>query len=736
MKQILKFVIVFYLFVLFYSISANAEVADIYQSYKLTVISTDVQNTYNATSKEVLLGKLTLLEYSNKKDMSTAYKELSKKYTVAKDEDIEIEEEKYDKDSEYYLNEYFVKDKMRLDKAQEYASTSEEDPIKVGVLDTGGYNEDKYISDRIGKNSMEYSIEEKDKDGKKVTNTYPVDYSLGGNLHGSEVTGLILDGTPDNVSVNFYMCNCYAMVDEDGDGVKETIKGISKLTDVTKAVNSLIGDGCTVAHTSLGIVPDSLEEDSLEVLEIVFESLEEKNIPLIASAGNSVESNYYIPQKYDSTIVVGSIDGNNKISGFSATGTNVDFVAPGENINVISGYQASGTSFASPFITAFVADLMCKKTYSNVKEVEEDLKHYCTGLSPNKNELSEWKKDFGWGLPYFHTEEEECSLLGWHDYTEWKTIESTCTDTGITERECKKCGKIEKGDIIPAKGHKWKIDEVEASCTTCGYKTRTCSVCNTVETYDKKDPTGHSPVTVTNTSSTCTHKGHFTSKCRVCGVVLEDKDKEIDPNKHDGEVIESTIKGSCVTPLTLVRTCSACGKEMGRDYFGYDKHKYVLSQTTEKYQIYRCSVCGAIRRDEIKGSTTENKTEGNNSTTTEANKTESSKNTEKSTEVSKTEGSVSNATVILPKFIVRTAQQGKKSIAVKIKKKKGYRVQLQLSTNKKFKKSTNKYITSGKYTFKKLKSKKKYYLRWRVYRKVDGKTVYSNWSKVKKIKIK
>lgn len=50
------------------------------QGYKLTVISTDVKKTYNATSKEVLLDKLTLLEYSNKKDMSTAYRELSKKY--------------------------------------------------------------------------------------------------------------------------------------------------------------------------------------------------------------------------------------------------------------------------------------------------------------------------------------------------------------------------------------------------------------------------------------------------------------------------------------------------------------------------------------------------------------------------------------------------------------------------------------------------------------------------------
>lgn len=71
---------------------AKAEEVSVPPGYTLTVISTDVQNTYNATSKEVLLNKLTLLEYSNKKDISTAYRELSKKYTVAKDEDIEIEE--------------------------------------------------------------------------------------------------------------------------------------------------------------------------------------------------------------------------------------------------------------------------------------------------------------------------------------------------------------------------------------------------------------------------------------------------------------------------------------------------------------------------------------------------------------------------------------------------------------------------------------------------------------------
>lgn len=88
----IKFIFVLLVLLLINNNIVKAEEISVPPSYILTVISTDVQNTYNATSKEVLLNKLTLLEYSNKKDMSTAYRELSKKYTVAKDEDIEIEE--------------------------------------------------------------------------------------------------------------------------------------------------------------------------------------------------------------------------------------------------------------------------------------------------------------------------------------------------------------------------------------------------------------------------------------------------------------------------------------------------------------------------------------------------------------------------------------------------------------------------------------------------------------------
>ena len=69
---------------------------------------------------------------------------------------------------------------------------------------------------------------------------------------------------------------------------------------------------------------------------------------------------------------------------------------------------------------------------------------------------------------------------------------------------------------------------------------------------------------------------------------------------------------------------------------------------------------------------------------------------------------------------------------------KGY--QIQFATDKKFKKNkktvnVNKQKTTKK-TVKKLKSKKKYYVRIRTYKVSNGKKVYSSWSKTKTVKTK
>lgn len=98
-------------------------------------------------------------------------------------------------------------------------------------------------------------------------------------------------------------------------------------------------------------------------------------------------------------------------------------------------------------------------------------------------------------------------------------------------------------------------------------------------------------------------------------------------------------------------------------------------------------------------------------------------------------------TVKPKKTSIKKLSKGKKKFTVtwaKISGVKGY--QIQYSSDKKFKKN-NKSVTvtkqkTTKATVKKLKSKKKYYVRVRTYKTVNGKKIYSSWSKVKSVKTK
>ena len=103
---------------------------------------------------------------------------------------------------------------------------------------------------------------------------------------------------------------------------------------------------------------------------------------------------------------------------------------------------------------------------------------------------------------------------------------------------------------------------------------------------------------------------------------------------------------------------------------------------------------------------------------------------------------VGSKTVKIGGTKVKKATKGKNSKSAKITLKKvksvqGY--QIQFSTTKNFKKvlvkkSVKKYKVTV--TSKKLKGKKKLYVRARAYKKVNKKTYYGNWSAVKKVTIK
>ena len=93
----------------------------------------------------------------------------------------------------------------------------------------------------------------------------------------------------------------------------------------------------------------------------------------------------------------------------------------------------------------------------------------------------------------------------------------------------------------------------------------------------------------------------------------------------------------------------------------------------------------------------------------------------------------------MPTTTITSVKAENKTIKVKWKKRAnitGY--QIQVATDKKFKKNAKTVVVKKQKTttatIKKLKSKKKYYVRIRTYKNSNNKKIYSPWSKVKSTK--
>lgn len=106
-------------------------------------------------------------------------------------------------------------------------------------------------------------------------------------------------------------------------------------------------------------------------------------------------------------------------------------------------------------------------------------------------------------------------------------------------------------------------------------------------------------------------------------------------------------------------------------------------------------------------------------------------------------GSMKSTFLIIPKKPTLSSVKSPKKKQLKITWKKDKTVsgyQVQYSTSKKFYKSKSKAVTVSKKstskTISKLKSNKKYYVRVRSYKTINGKKVYGSWSSVKYAKIK
>lgn len=237
---------------------------------------------------------------------------------------------------------------MQSDEAENYLLnhniTSEK--ITVAILDTGA---------RFGAKMLEGRVSDS---GINTSSSGTENSAYDDNDHGTKVAGIVVNNTPENVEIV-----AYKVLNENG---------LATSVSVALGIQAAIEDNVDVINLSLG---------GTEYSEILYEAITEayeNNIVIVCSSGNDNEDTAnYFPASFEETITVGSIDEKGNRSFFSNWGEEVDFVAPGHNINVTNDQKDYGTSFSAPFVTSAVAMVKSVSDDMSAKQVKECLIQSC-----------------------------------------------------------------------------------------------------------------------------------------------------------------------------------------------------------------------------------------------------------------------------------------------------------------------------------------------------------------------
>ena len=178
------------------------------------------------------------------------------------------------------------------------------------------------------------------------------------NGHGTGIAGLI--GAKDNkdgIKGVFPDAEIYSVKAFD-----EDLK--SPLSRIVEGIYWGIENDMDIINMSFGTTVNSA------VLHQAVKDAESAGILLIAAAGNTEHQDINYPAAYDEVIAVGSINAEGKLAELTSTGTELELLAPGEQVCTTGLFYGtigvSGTSIATAQVTGAAAMLKAKdKTKSN-----------------------------------------------------------------------------------------------------------------------------------------------------------------------------------------------------------------------------------------------------------------------------------------------------------------------------------------------------------------------------------
>lgn len=226
--------------------------------------------------------------------------------------------------------------------------------VTVAVIDSGAELSHSDLQGRISSGGYNFILEN--------------DHIYDVNGHGTAVAGVIAAKTNNKLGIA---------------GVAGTVDvrilplqvanyaGEIYISDVISAIDYAIAEGVDVINLSLGSTDYSAIENKAVQRAI------QAGIIVVASAGNSGNSDYSYPASYDNVISVGAINSSEQIADFSTYNDRVSLVAPGVAIyscSLNNTYASlNGTSFSAPMVTGIAAVLRTVQPSLAVSEVKDIL---------------------------------------------------------------------------------------------------------------------------------------------------------------------------------------------------------------------------------------------------------------------------------------------------------------------------------------------------------------------------
>ena len=229
--------------------------------------------------------------------------------------------------------------------ALDYYKSKIKPNINIAILDSGiNYNHELF-KNRVVRTHTDFSTDASDDEMDKYG-------------HGTNVAGAIAKSTPSNVRVS-----CYKIHNQNGEGTSATalaaFEYIKQLSNKPDIIN------CSFATRSgLGTVVDELVD---------------MGITVVAGAGNEGKEVYQQPAIFDSAITVAATNRYGSAWSSSNYGSCVDIAAPGDYVYTAdmssnTAYEfASGTSLATPFVSAAAAYVLMNNRKYTPEQVKQEL---------------------------------------------------------------------------------------------------------------------------------------------------------------------------------------------------------------------------------------------------------------------------------------------------------------------------------------------------------------------------